>query len=65
MIKTIFEIPYGSIFRIDSGKIFKKMAVWVKRFECLEGARKNVSFNPNAEVELPQNNLLLRSDAQD
>jgi hypothetical protein len=23
----IFEIPYGSIFRIDSGKIFKKMAV--------------------------------------
>jgi hypothetical protein len=30
----IFEIPYG-IFRIDSGKIFKK-AVQVKRFECLE-----------------------------
>jgi hypothetical protein len=49
----IFEIPYGSVFRIGSGKIFKKMAVRVKRFECLEvSSGKMYLFNPNAEVEL-------------
>ncbi len=49
----VFEIPYGSIFRIPNGKIFKKIAVRTKRFECLEiSTGKTYLFNPNAEVEL-------------
>jgi hypothetical protein len=41
-----------SVFRIDS-EFFKKMAVRVKRFECLEvSSGKMYLFNPNAEVEL-------------
>ncbi len=49
----IFEIPYGSNFRIHNGKIFKKGAQRVKRFECLEvSTGKIYLFNPNAEVEL-------------
>jgi SprT protein len=49
----IFEIPYGSIFRIHNGKIFKKIAIRVKRYECLEiSSGRLYLFNPNAEVEL-------------
>lgn len=49
----IFEIPYGGIFRIQNGKIFKKLALRTKRFECLEiSSGKTYLFNPNAEVEL-------------
>lgn len=49
----IFEIPFGSVFKIHNGKIFKKMAVRTKRFECLEiSSGKTYLFNPNAEVEL-------------
>lgn len=49
----VFEIPYGSVFRIQNGKIFKKMAIRTKRFECLEvSSGKTYLFNPNAEVEL-------------
>ncbi|MEC5165710.1 hypothetical protein RCH18_001442 [Flavobacterium sp. PL11] len=49
----VFEIPYGSVFRISNGKIFKKIAVRTKRFECLEiSSGKMYLFNPNAEVEL-------------
>lgn len=49
----IFEIPYGSIFRISNGKIFKKIAQRVKRFECVEiNSGRIYLFNPNAEVEL-------------
>lgn len=49
----IFEIPYGSVFRIHNGKIFKKVALRTKRFECLEiSSGKTYLFNPNAEVEL-------------
>lgn len=49
----IFEIPYGSVFRIHNGKIFKKIAIRTKRFECLEiSSGKTYLFNPNAEVEL-------------
>ena len=49
----IFEIPFGSVFRIHNGKIFKKMAVRTKRFECLEiSSGRTYLFNPNAEVEL-------------
>ncbi|SHJ03965.1 SprT-like domain-containing protein [Flavobacterium terrae] len=49
----VFEIPYGSTFRIHNGKIFKKVALRTKRIECLELATGKVYlFNPNAEVEL-------------
>jgi SprT protein len=49
----IFEIPYGSIFRIHNGKIFKKVALRLKRYECQEMTSGRIYlFNPNAEVEL-------------
>ncbi|HLA55352.1 MAG TPA: SprT-like domain-containing protein [Flavobacterium sp.] len=52
----IFEIPYGSFFRIHNGKIFKKGAQRTKRFECEEmGSGRLFLFNPNAEVELLPN----------
>ncbi len=52
----IFEIPYGSLFRIHNGKIFKKGAQRTKRFECEEvGSGRVYLFNPNAEVELLPN----------
>ena len=52
----IFEIPYGSVFRIHNGKIFKKVALRVKRYECLEvNSGRIYLFNPNAEVEVIPN----------
>lgn len=49
----VFEIPYGSVFRINNGKIFKKIALRVKRYECVEvNSGRIYLFNPNAEVEL-------------
>ncbi|MEY2869715.1 MAG: hypothetical protein RIR01_2215, partial [Bacteroidota bacterium] len=49
----VFEIPYGSVFRIKNGKVFKKIAVRTKRYECLEiNSGRLYLFNPNAEVEL-------------
>lgn len=48
----IFELSYGSIFRIYNGRIFKKGAQRTKRFECIEVSSSKVYlFNPNAEVE--------------
>ncbi|OYX82587.1 MAG: sprT domain-containing protein, partial [Flavobacteriales bacterium 32-34-25] len=52
----VFEIPYGSVFRIKNGKVFKKIAVRTKRYECLEmSSGRLYLFNPNAEVELISN----------
>jgi hypothetical protein len=49
----IFDIPYGSVFRISNGKIFKKIAIRTKRYECMEvSSGRLYLFNPNAEVEL-------------
>ncbi|WP_116787062.1 SprT-like domain-containing protein [Flavobacterium psychrotrophum] len=49
----IFQVPYGALFRIYNGKIFKKGAQRIKRFECQEVKTGRVYlFNPNAEVEL-------------
>ena len=49
----IFEIPFGCFFRIHNGRIFKKGAKKVKRYECLEVKTGRVYlFQPNAEVEL-------------
>ena len=51
----VFEIPYGTVFRIKNGKVFKKMAVRTKRFECIEiSSGKTYLFNPNAEVDIIQ-----------
>lgn len=48
----IFQLPYGSNFRIYNGKVFKKGAQRIKRFECLEiSTGRMYLFNPNAEVE--------------
>lgn len=48
----IFELPYGSYFRIYNGKIFKKGNKRIKRYECLEVKTGKVYlFQPNAEVE--------------
>ena len=52
----IFEIPMGSSFRIHNGKIFKKIALRVKRYECMEvSSGRLYLFQPNAEVELLPN----------
>ncbi|MGB5169974.1 MAG: SprT-like domain-containing protein [Eudoraea sp.] len=48
----VFELPYGSIFRLYNGKLFKKGSRKVKRIECveLESGRRYL-FQPHAEVE--------------
>lgn len=49
----IFELPYGSLFRIYNGKVFRKGPKKIKRYECVEvHSGKVYLFNPNAEVEL-------------
>ena len=49
----VFEVPFGSIFRIYNGKVFKKGEKRIKRFECIEVNTGRVYlFQPNAEVEL-------------
>ncbi|AWM13171.1 SprT-like domain-containing protein [Flavobacterium sp. NRK F10] len=48
----VFELPYGAHFRIHNGKVFKKIALRVKRYECIELKTGRVYlFQPNAEVE--------------
>jgi len=48
----VFEIPFGSTFRIHNGKIFKRGNKRVKRYECIELSTGRMwLFNPNAEVE--------------
>lgn len=49
----IFEVPYGVIFKLYNGRIFKKGNKRVKRYECVEiKTGKLYLFNPNAEVEI-------------
>lgn len=48
----VFELPYGANFRIHNGKVFKKIALRIKRYECIELKTGRVYlFQPNAEVE--------------
>ena len=48
----VFELPYGSTFRIHNGKVFKKGSKKIKRYECVEvKTGRMYLFNPNAEVE--------------
>lgn len=52
----IFELPLGSLFKIPSGKIYKKGVQRIKRFECVEmDSGKTYLFQPNAQVELISN----------
>nr|WP_250149167.1 SprT-like domain-containing protein [Flagellimonas sp. 389] len=49
----VFELPFGSTFRLYNGKLFKKGEKRIKRYECVElGTGKVYLFQPNAEVEL-------------
>lgn len=49
----VFELPYGSVFRMYNGKMFQKGKKRIKRYECVELASgKMYLFQPNAEVEL-------------
>ena len=49
----IFEVPYGEIFSLYNGRVFKMGKKRVKRYECIElSSGKLYLFNPNAEVEL-------------
>ncbi|GAA0873575.1 SprT-like domain-containing protein [Gangjinia marincola] len=48
----IFELPYGSTFRLYNGKVFKRGNQRVKRYECVELTTGKVYlFQPNAQVE--------------
>ncbi|MGE5944256.1 MAG: sprT domain-containing protein, partial [Flavobacteriales bacterium] len=49
----IFDIPFGTLFKLYNGRVFKMGPLRVKRYECLEvKTGKLYLFNPNAEVEL-------------
>ena len=49
----IHEVPNGSKFRIQNGRIFQKKGLRVKRYECFEiSTGRLFLFNANAEVEI-------------
>ena len=48
----IFDVPFGTLFKLYNGRIFKMGPLRVKRYECLEvKTGKLYLFKPNAEVE--------------
>lgn len=49
----VFELPYGSVFKLYNGKLYQKGKRRVKRYECIElNSGKTYLFQPNAEVEI-------------
>ena len=49
----IFEVPFGSKFKLYNGKVYIKQNKRVKRYECVEvETGRMYLFNPNAEVEV-------------
>nr|WP_321236334.1 SprT-like domain-containing protein [uncultured Psychroserpens sp.] len=49
----IFDVPFGSTFKLYNGKVFQRGNKRVKRYECMEiKTGRLYLFNPNAEVEL-------------
>lgn len=47
------ELPLGTFFKIDNGRIFKKGKLRVKLFECIDIKNNKVYlFKPNIQVEL-------------
>ncbi len=52
-IHFMHEVPSGSFFRLQNGRVFQKKGLRVKRYECLEvHTGKLYLFNANAEVEI-------------
>ena len=52
----IFEVPFGSNFKLYNGRVFKKGKKRVKRHEAIElNTGKLYLFNPNAEVKVLKN----------
>lgn len=52
-VHYIHEVPNGSLFRINNGRVFKKQGLRVKRYECVEMKTGRLFlFNANAEVEI-------------
>ena len=52
-VHYIHEVPSGSFFRIKNGRIFQKIGLRVKRYECKEiKSGRLFLFNANAEVEI-------------
>lgn len=52
----IFEVPFGTNFKLYNGRVFKKGQKRVKRYEAIElNTGKLYLFNPNAEVEVLKN----------
>jgi hypothetical protein len=57
----IFELPLGQAFKLYNGRVFKRGEKRRKRFECVEvKTGKLYLFNPNAEVEVLNNDLQTR-----
>nr|WP_299385652.1 SprT-like domain-containing protein [Allomuricauda sp.] len=57
----VFEIPFGSTFRLHNGRLYKKGNKRIKRYECVELATGRLYlFQPNAEVEV----VYMASDAE-
>lgn len=49
----VYELPYGSTFRLYNGKLFQKGNKRRKRYECIElDTGKLYLFQPNAQVEM-------------
>lgn len=49
----VVELPFGCVFQIHNGRLFKKGNKRVKRYECIEvSTGKLYLFPPNAEVVL-------------
>lgn len=49
----VYEIPLGSHFETQNGRIFKRGPIRIKRFECLEvRTGKLYTFKANAEVRM-------------
>lgn len=47
------ELPLGSLFKIENGRVFKKGKLRVKLFECTDVRNNKVYlFKPNIQVEL-------------
>lgn len=52
-VTYVFEVPNGSLFRSRNGKVFRKLGLRVKRYECIDvRSGKHYLFNANAEVEI-------------
>lgn len=57
----VFELPLGTTFKLYNGRIFKRGIQRRKRIECVEvKSGKLYLFNPNAEVEVLEEEFISR-----